>query len=135
MSSAAAVVAAARALVGVPFRLQGRSERVGVDCVGLVALALARAGHRGVVPSGYDLRWNDGARARRWLEAARLRQVDEGAPGDVALVRPGPLQLHLMILVPGGFVHGHAGLRRVVETPGVSPWAVVGHWRAMEEEE
>jgi lipoprotein Spr len=51
-------------------------------------------------------------------------------PGDLALVRPGPLQLHLMILVPGGFVHAHAGLRRVVEMPGASPWPVMGWWRA-----
>ncbi|MGE4323818.1 MAG: peptidoglycan endopeptidase [Sphingobium sp.] len=133
--SAPAVVAAARALVGVPFRLQGRSERMGLDCVGLVALALTRAGHRGVVPAGYDLRWHDGGRVRRWLRAARLRQVDIPADGDVTLVRPGPLQTHLMIVVPGGFIHGHAGLRRVVETPGASPWPVIGHWRAMPIEE
>ena len=38
---AAQVVAAARALVGVPFRLHGR-DRDGLDCVGLAALALGR---------------------------------------------------------------------------------------------
>ena len=80
---AAQVVAAARALVGVPFRLHGR-DRDGLDCVGLAALAL---------------------------------------------VRPGPLQLHLMIGTGAGFVHAHAGLGRVVETPGLSPWPVLGWWR------
>ena len=35
------IVAAARDLVGVRFRLQGRSRASGVDCVGLAALALA----------------------------------------------------------------------------------------------
>ena len=50
-------------------------------------------------------------------------------PGDLALVRPGPLQLHLMIGTGAGFVHAHAGLGRVVETPGLSPWPVLGWWR------
>lgn len=39
----AGMIAAARALVGVPFRHRGRSLR-GVDCVGMVALALASVG-------------------------------------------------------------------------------------------
>ena len=57
-----------------------------------------------------------------WLFAAR--------EGDLALVRPGPLQLHLMIVVSGGHVHAHAGVGRVVEMPGPSPWPVIGYWRA-----
>ena len=38
--SGAAIAAAARALVGVPFRLQGRDPALGLDCVGLVGAAL-----------------------------------------------------------------------------------------------
>lgn len=127
------IVAAARDLVGAPFRLQGRCAERGVDCVGLAALAFARAGHRGVAPRGYGLRSGDEARVRAWLEQAGLRAVDRPRVGDLALVRPGPLQLHLMIVVPGGHVHAHAGLGRVVEMPGASPWPVIGHWR-MEQE-
>ena len=129
MSGATRIVAAARAVVGVPFRLHGRSE-AGVDCVGLAVLALGRAGQDGMAPVAYGLRSGDVGLAERWLGAAGLVRVDQGAPGDLALVRPGPLQLHLMILVPGGFVHAHAGLRRVVEMPGASPWPVMGWWRA-----
>ena len=125
------IVAAARDLVGVPFRLQGRSRTSGIDCVGLAALALTQAGHRGAAPRGYGLRSGDAELARGWLEQAGLRAVEQGQVGDLALVRPGPLQLHLMILVPGGHVHAHAGLGRVVETPGPSPWRVIGHWRAI----
>ncbi|WP_022682156.1 hypothetical protein [Sphingobium bisphenolivorans] len=126
---AARIVAAARALVGVPFRLHGRDAR-GLDCVGLTTLAYAGAGHRGVVPDEYGLRSGNEARARDWLNAAGLKEVSRAMAGDVALVRAGPLQLHLMIKVPGGHVHAHAGLRRVVEMPGQSPWPVIGHWRA-----
>ncbi len=125
------IVAAARDLVGVRFRLQGRSRASGVDCVGLAALALAEAGHEAAVPRGYGLRSGDEALARGWLAEAGLVAVERSQPGDLILVRPGPLQLHLMILVPGGHVHAHAGLGRVVETPGPSPWPVIGHWRAI----
>lgn len=128
------IVAAARDLVGVRFRLQGRSRASGVDCVGLAALALAEAGHEAVLPRGYGLRSGDEALARDWLAQAGLVAVERPKAGDLALVRPGPLQLHLMILVPGGHVHAHAGLGRVVETPGPSPWPVIGHWRTIEEE-
>ena len=40
------LAAAALYLVGAPFRLHGRDPRTGVDCVGLVLLALEGAGLR-----------------------------------------------------------------------------------------
>lgn len=123
------IVAAARALAGTPFRLHGRGDD-GVDCVGLALLALQRAGHGASAPDSYGLRMGNAARVEAWLRAAGLAPVADARPGDIALVRPGPLQLHLMIHVPGGFVHAHAGLRRVVAMPGQSPWPVIGHWRA-----
>ncbi|WP_206377763.1 NlpC/P60 family protein [Sphingobium psychrophilum] len=116
------VVARARALVGVPFRLHGRS-RAGLDCVGLAALAMGRTAH-----CAYGLRSGDVGRAEQWLRAAGLRPVAQEQPGDLALVRPGPLQLHLMIGTGAGFIHAHAGIGRVVEMPGASPWPVIGWW-------
>ncbi|MEA3388992.1 peptidoglycan endopeptidase [Sphingobium sp. CCH11-B1] len=118
-----AVVAAARAMIGAPFRLHGRG-REGIDCVGLAAVATGREG-----PCAYGLRSGDARRAEGWLRAAGLARVERGAPGDIALARPGPMQLHLMIWTGTGFVHAHAGLRRVVETPGASPWPLLGWWR------
>ena len=117
------IVERARAMIGVPFRLHGRCEK-GLDCVGLVAVATGRD-----APGAYGLRSGDIAMAERWLAQAGLSRVVEAQPGDLALVRPGPLQLHLMIGTESGFVHAHAGLRRVVEMPGVSPWPVIGWWR------
>ncbi|UZW56863.1 peptidoglycan endopeptidase [Sphingobium sp. JS3065] len=117
-------MAAARALVGARFRLHGRSVERGLDCVGLAALVLGRR-----APEGYGLRSGDEGLAAEWLRAAGLRRVKAARDGDLALVRPGPLQLHLMIVVPGGHVHAHAGVGRVVEMPGDSPWPVLGYWR------
>jgi hypothetical protein len=117
------VVARARACVGVPFRLHGWGTD-GLDCVGLVAVATGLD-----APIGYGLRSGDVAQAEAGLRAAGLRMVAQGCAGDVALVRPGPVQLHLMIACHGGFVHAHAGLRRVVEMPGGSPWPVLSWWR------
>ncbi len=128
---AACIVAAARDMVGAPFRLHGRSVAQGVDCVGLAVLAFARGGHRGAPPRGYGLRSGNEGVARAWLAQAGLIAVAEGEPGDLALVRPGPLQLHLMVVVPGGHIHAHAGLGRVVEMPGESPWPVIGYWRTI----
>ena len=122
--SGARIVAAARDWVGVPFRLHGRG-RDGIDCVGLVAMATGRE-----AAFAYGLRSGDRTRAEHWLRKAGLEHVAQGAPGHVALVRAGPMQLHLMIGTGTGFVHAHAGLRRVVETPGPSPWPVLGWWRA-----
>ena len=41
-----ALAEAALGLLGVPFRLHGRDPATGLDCVGLVAEALRRAGRR-----------------------------------------------------------------------------------------
>lgn len=42
------------------------------------------------------------------------------------------MQLHLMIGTRDGIVHAHAGLGRVVLTPGPSPWPLLGAWRFQE---
>ena len=116
-------------LVGVPFRLHGRSAETGVDCVGLVALAAWRAGHRGEAPDRYALRGGKLEQFEAWLRAAGLCSAAEIRTGDIVLVQAGMRQFHLMVFTGAGFVHAHAGLRRVVAMPGESPWPVRGVWR------
>jgi murein DD-endopeptidase / murein LD-carboxypeptidase len=122
---------AALALVGVPFRLHGRDVASGLDCVGLVAAAYARAGLVAAsVPDRYRMRETNVDDARAWIAAAGLSAVTgAGEVGDVVLSDMGGGQLHLMIAGAGATIHAHAGLRRVVEMPGAPPGCVVGRWR------
>lgn len=132
MRRADKIVAAARALIGVPFRLHGRSADTGLDCIGLAALALERAGHRdvrAVAPMAYSLRGGTTEAFRDGLRRAGLRPVRRAAVGDLVLVQAGVAQFHLMIASDGGHIHAHAGLGRVAEMPGASPWPVIGQWR------
>ncbi len=128
------IAAEALALVGVPFRLRGRVPATGLDCVGLVLTALARAGVRVTEPPGYGLRGTGQARAEARLQAAGLVPVEGERSGDVLLTQSGPMQLHLMIRAAAGHVHAHAGLGRVVLMPPPAPWPVLGLWRAAEME-
>ncbi|WP_156140847.1 peptidoglycan endopeptidase [Sphingomonas sp. 37zxx] len=128
-----AVAAAARALVGVRFRLHGRDPATGLDCVGVVAAALAGAGAGAgaqvTVPQGYAMRTGDADRVAMLIARAGLVRVERMAAGDVVLVRSGPGQLHLGVWTGDGLVHADAHLRRVVERPGAVAWPVVGVFR------
>lgn len=137
-----AIMRAARACVGVPFRLHGRDVSTGLhsaglgaglDCVGLVVVALCGAGLADAAraaPTGYRLRGGRQAQHEAALRAAGLTSVTDEQPGDIILARAGPAQHHLMVATGSGFIHAHAGLRRVVEMPGPSPWPVLSIWRA-----
>ncbi len=115
----------ARALVGTPFRPQGRGEQ-GLDCVGLVLATFAIPGDE--VRRDYRLRGNYLSELRRELERY-FRKVRVPLPGDVLLMLVADDQLHLGVRTADGFVHAHAGLGRVVETPGEPPWPVEATYR------
>ncbi|MGH6786103.1 MAG: NlpC/P60 family protein [Novosphingobium sp.] len=129
--SGAALARAAETLVGTRFRLHGRDPSVGLDCVGLLAAALASIGRPINLPSGYRLR-------NRTVDALLpdpepcgfVVTADVVSPGDIALVQAGPAQLHLAIAAGGGgWIHAHAGLRRVVHQPGPPPGPIIHRWR------
>ncbi len=115
----------ARALVGTPFRPQGRGEQ-GLDCVGLVLAPFAISGDE--VRRDYRLRGNYLSELERGLERY-FRKVRAALPGDVLLMLLADDQLHLGVRTADGFVHAHAGLGRVVETPGEPPWPVEATYR------
>jgi lipoprotein Spr len=115
------------ALVGTPFRPQGRCAR-GLDCVG-VAIATFDLPSE-AVPRNYRLRGEhiDQMRdhLRRYFRHVPLTWL---RAGDLMLMRVSDDQLHLGVRTAAGFVHAHAGLRRVVETPGMPAWAILGAYR------
>jgi cell wall-associated NlpC family hydrolase len=124
---------AAEALVGSPFRLHGRHPATGLDCIGVLAVALTATGNPGKLPNGYSLRNRalpdtDGAATN----CGFVHVTGECVAGDIVLCRVSPCQFHLAIaLGPDRFVHAHAGLRRVVLSPGPRPWPILQHWRPM----
>lgn len=132
--TASALAHAAEALAGARFRLHGRNPETGLDCVGVLAAALAAVGHPAPIPNGYTLR----SRSLPWLDMAVVGSGFAPArgpvlPGDVLLARIGPCQLHLLVAAHRDrFIHAHAGLRRVVLMPGPPPWPILHHWRLAE---
>jgi len=129
----AAVERAALAAVGSRFRLHGRAAATGLDCVGLVALALRAGGCVVAVPTGYALRGGDPVAVAAWLDRVLARRVGgsegAGAVGDVLMLRTGPAQLHFAVRSARGIVHADAVLKRVVERPGPVAEPVLGCWR------
>jgi murein DD-endopeptidase / murein LD-carboxypeptidase len=122
-----AVVARARGCLGVRFRAQGRDPAHGLDCVGLVGVALAAE-----LPADAPMRCGDVARVMRAATGLGVRRVEDARAGDVALFASGPGQLHLGVLSESGLIHADAVARRVVERPGAPPWPVIAGWRKEE---
>jgi cell wall-associated NlpC family hydrolase len=116
----------ARALVGTPFRPQGRSSVTGLDCIGLV-MSVFRVNCE-AVRRNYRLRGDHRAEIEAGL-ARYFRHVRHRRPGDVLLMQSAADQLHLAICTSAGFVHAHARIGRVVETPGRPDWPVLGTFR------
>ncbi|TAD75874.1 MAG: hypothetical protein EAY70_10260 [Sphingomonadales bacterium] len=126
-----ALAEAALGLVGCPFRLHGRDPANGLDCVGLVCVALAATGKHAAVPRGYGLR-NLGV--DQWLPLAEQSGLLAAAgpirPGDILLIALGFAQHHLVIASgAANVIHAHAGLRRVVCQPRDPAWQVSAAWR------
>jgi cell wall-associated NlpC family hydrolase len=128
-----AFAAAAAGLAGTPYRLHGCDPASGLDCVGLAAAALDRCGLAVSVPRGYRLRAVSLGPLLGFADANGFTCIAAFVPrlpGDLLLVRPSPLQAHLVVARGArGFVHAHAGLRRVVCEAGEVRWPVTLRWR------
>lgn len=122
---------AAEALIGIPYKFHGQSREHGVDCVGLVALALSDSGGAPFALSNYRLRQGEISALLSYAEKSGFQRANEAVMrGDLIMVQPGPAQHHLMIaLSHRTFAHAHASLRRVVEQSGHSDWPIIQHWR------
>lgn len=130
-----AVVTAARALIGVRFRPQGRDPAIGLDCVGVALLALDPTSRAAQARGDYPQRGGDAAAIIGAIDRPSLARIPvaEAHAGALLLMEVGPGQMHLAIKTREGFVHADAALRRVVETPGRPPWPPIAAWRIHEE--
>jgi murein DD-endopeptidase / murein LD-carboxypeptidase len=113
--------------VGTPFRLYGREVGVALDCVGLAGYATNLAG----LPRDYAMRGEYLNLIRAYMAHTNFDTVPHmhHVDGDIAIVQCGHGQQHLMVRAKDGWVHAHAGLRRVVHVPGRSPWPIIAMWR------
>ena len=118
----------ALALVGVPFRPQGRDPQSGLDCVGL-CLAAYRIPTE-LVRRDYRIRGDFRHEVMTSL-AMWFRRISKGQmrAGDLLLLAVADDQLHRAVRTKQGLVHADARLRRVVETPGDPPWPLIGAFR------
>ena len=121
-------VARARALVGTRFRPQGRGDG-GLDCIGVLLMTFGIAPE--LVRRDYKLRAEHNLAALRNALQHHFRRVPRTQlrPGDAMLLLAGKQQPHLAVRTGGGFVHAHAGVGRVVETPGDPKWPLLGVYR------
>ncbi|MEH6715317.1 peptidoglycan endopeptidase [Parasphingorhabdus flavimaris] len=125
----------AMALCGAAFRLHGRDEHDGLDCIGVADQCLAAAGVECRMPNGYSIRGGSEDSINHFMADIgfdRLTPESEMCNGDFLLVRPSPVQWHFLIRAGNGFVHAHAGLGKVVFCPGDAPWPVVAIFRLKE---
>ena len=135
MSAPEEFAAAAATLCGVPFRLHGRDPATGLDCVGLVAVALDRCGRKAVTPEGYALRALSIAPLLGFAARNGFAVLDPHAPGeagDLHLLRLSAIQAHLAIVLDlDRFVHAHAGLGKIVIEHRSLPGKAIARWRLM----
>ena len=119
--------ARARALVGKRFRPQGRGDD-GLDCVGVILATFDVPA--ALVRQNYPLRGNHLKELRDALDG-HFRRISKPQlrAGDVMLLDAGAQQFHLAVRTDRGFVHAHASIRRVVETPGEPQWPLLGVYR------
>lgn len=118
----------AKALIGTPFRLQGRDPGIALDCVGLVLCAfelphdtVSRCYGR----QRHDLHLVDVGFAKHF------RRVSPKASqtGDVLVLRCGPNKLHLGVASEGGLIHADAVLGRTVCRPWPTEWPIARVYR------
>ena len=134
MTTPQRLAAEAMALVGSRFRLHGRDPASGLDCVGVLDVALERAGCPIRLPMDYTMRCRAADRPTQIADHLGLLPAG-GLPvaGDIVLLKVGPDQLHFVLCTgSASFVHAHAGLRRVVISPALPDGEIIGHWRMPE---
>lgn len=117
-SKAFEIEAAARQLVGMRFRPQGRGVG-GIDCLGVLIVVAEAAGITIDARRDYRICYVDLREVLQCLYDFGFDRLlpREASVGDVLLSCPGTRQVHFAVRVTGGLVEAHVGLRRVIRRP------------------
>ena len=113
----AAMVACARACLGTPFHHQGRCAGAGLDCIGLIVLAMRSAALEVQDSTDYGSR-PDGVSLVAALEAHGWEKVEGSIEaGDVLLFRYDHQPQHVGLATSSrSLIHSFAPAGKVVET-------------------
>ncbi|MDX2027703.1 MAG: NlpC/P60 family protein [Alphaproteobacteria bacterium] len=133
MLHAASMIAAARACIGTPFHHQGRAPGAGLDCIGLVIIALHAAGITVRDRTDYSRR-PDGDSLVRALQEHGATAVSEIQVGDILLFRYDRQPQHAALATGAdSMIHSFAPAGAVVETTIGDYWQrrLVGIYRFM----
>ena len=118
------LISAARELLGMPFRHQGRAPTGKTDCAGVICHVAARNAIEHDDQSDYP-RLPRGARLESALDGqgALVRiSLSDISPGDVLLMRFGRDPQHLAITTGTSIIHAYAPTGRVVEHGFTDEW-------------
>lgn len=129
------IAAAAEAMVGIPFRHQGRNPKLGVDCVGVVLCSVWAAGCEVPDCLGYGPIPNASMLMRELEGRADRVHMDDAMPGDVMLFQRHGSPTHFGIMVAGNhFVHAHQKTGSVRKDELSRLWRSLLHsiWRPRE---
>jgi cell wall-associated NlpC family hydrolase len=126
-----ASVVAARACLDTPFHHQGRAPGTGLDCIGLIVVALRGAGYSVQDRIDYGRR-PDGVSLVEALHAHGANPVDVVEAGDILLFRYDGQPQHAALATSGdSMIHSFAPAGKVVETTIGDYWRrrLVGIYR------
>jgi NlpC/P60 family putative phage cell wall peptidase len=116
------MIDAARACLGTPFHHQGRSPGLGLDCIGLVIVALKAANIPVSDRTDYSRRPN-GSSLVAALEAHHAQPVIDIGPGNVLLFRFDKQPQHVALATSATtMIHAFAPAGQVVETSMDDYW-------------
>lgn len=120
------VVAAARAYLGVPFRHQGRTPPLVLDCAGLFVMVCRDLGLPVIDEQGYGRNPYRGLLEQCIERQPFLRRIprEEMGEGDVLLMRFDCAPQHIAIHAGQSMIHAYEQIGRVVEH------RLAGAWRA-----
>lgn len=117
------VIRSARSCLGTPFHHQGRMKGVGLDCIGLIVVALSENGWDVCDRTDYGRR-PDGVSLLAALEAHGARRVEAIEAGDVLVFMYDKQPQHVALATSADtLIHAFAPVGKVVES-GIS-----GYWR------